>query len=140
YDAKSHRRGRLPEGAAMIQTETRTSPVATEPLLPATARLGPVRIAVTDRDRALVTWRDHVGLTIVEEDETLIRLGAGGRVLIELAPGAARPVPERHSVLYHVAIHVPTRRDLALVIRRLIEEGVRNAPTDHLVTECTYLW
>jgi catechol 2,3-dioxygenase len=35
---------------------------------------------------------------------------------------------------------VPTRRDLAVVIARLFQNRFRNSPTDHLVTETTYLW
>ena len=42
--------------------------------------------------------------------------------------------------LYHVAIHLPTRKDLATAIARLFQNRFRNSPTDHLVTETTYLW
>ena len=42
--------------------------------------------------------------------------------------------------LYHVAIHVPTRKDLATAVARLFAKRFRNSPTDHLVTETTYLW
>jgi catechol 2,3-dioxygenase len=44
------------------------------------------------------------------------------------------------SGLYHVAIHVPTRHDLAVAVARLFQRRFRNSPTDHLVTETTYLW
>jgi catechol 2,3-dioxygenase len=42
--------------------------------------------------------------------------------------------------LYHVAIHLPARRDLAVAVARLFTNRFRNSPTDHLVTETTYLW
>jgi len=42
--------------------------------------------------------------------------------------------------LYHVAIHLPTRKDLATAVARLFKSRFRNSPTDHLVTETTYLW
>jgi len=103
-------------------------------------RLGPVHLAVTDAERALAVWRDMVGLRVVAQDKDRIALGAGGMPLIILHPGAARPVVENTSGLYHVAIHVPARRDLAVAIARLFAHKFRNSPTDHLVTETTYLW
>jgi len=108
--------------------------------LPANTRFGPVHIAVTDVDRALLVWRDLVGLTEIARDGNTVRLGAGGRVLIVLEGGAARPVVQHTSGLYHVAIHVPTRKDLARVTARLIASRYPNSPTDHLVSEAVYLW
>jgi catechol 2,3-dioxygenase len=108
--------------------------------LPATTRLGPVHIAVTDAARALLIWRDMVGLTEISRDDGSITLGAGGMPLIVLEPGAARPVVQHTSGLYHVALHVPTRRDLAVVTARLMAARIPNSPTDHLVSEAVYLW
>ncbi len=108
--------------------------------MPEATRLGPVHIAVTDGDRALSVWRDIVGLTVLSRDEKEITLGAGKTPLIVLELGAKRPVVPYTAGLYHVAIHVPTRKDLAIVIARLFKHQFRNSPTDHLVTETTYLW
>ena len=120
---------------------TVTATVAREAgLVPDATRLGPVHIAVTEAERALSVWRDMVGLTVLARDDKGVTLGAGGKPLIVLEPGARRPVVPYTSGLYHVAIHVPTRKDLAVVIARLIASNFRNSPTDHLVTETTYLW
>ncbi len=109
-------------------------------LVPSATRLGPVHIGITDATKALPVWRDLVGLTVLSQDDRDIVLGAGGRPLIVLHPGAVLPVKARTSGLYHVAIHVPARRDLALAVARMFSARYRNAPTDHLVTETTYLW
>ena len=109
------------------------------PLVPAETRLGTVRLAVTDGPRALEVWHDLLGLAILGEEEGAIRIGAGDRTLVILEPGAARPVVPGTSGLYHVAIHVPTRGDLARVVGRLFAARYPNSPTDHLVTETTYL-
>ena len=109
------------------------------PLVPVETRLGPVRLAVKDTSRALEVWHDLLGPAILGEEEGAIRLGAGYRTLVILEPGAARPVVPHTSGLYHVAIHVPTRGDLARVIGRLFAARYPNSPTDHLVTETTYL-
>jgi catechol 2,3-dioxygenase len=42
--------------------------------------------------------------------------------------------------LYHVAIHVPDRSDLAQMAVRALQRNVRISPTDHLVSEAIYLW
>ena len=121
----------------MSATALAPEPIA---LVPSATALGPVHIAVTDAARALKVWRDLVGLTVLSEDKDAIALGAGTRTLVVLHPGAARPVVPHRTGLYHVAIHVPTRRDLAVAVARLFANRFRNSPTDHLVTETTYLW
>jgi len=120
---------------ARVQTDVRS-----KPLLPLSTRLGPVHIAVTGRDKALAIWRDVVGLEILSETGNQISLGAGGKALIVLETGATRPVVPRTIGLYHVAIHVPNRADLAQMAVRALQRNVRIAPTDHLVSEAIYLW
>ncbi len=116
------------------------SSVRSKPALPLTTTLGPVHIAVTERDKALAIWRDVVGLELISEAGNELRLGAGGKVLIVLETGAVRPVVQRTTGLYHVAIHVPKRVDMAQLAVRALQRGVRIAPTDHLVSEAIYLW
>src|SRR6218665_573526 len=89
YDGQQ--RGACPMEAEMIDVESQ-SKVRTAPVLPMTTTLGPVRIGVTNRDRALAIWQDVVGLDLIREDAELLELGAGGKVLIVLELGAARPV------------------------------------------------
>jgi catechol 2,3-dioxygenase len=123
----------------MIDGSLKTD-VASAPNIPLSTKLGPVHIAVTERDKALAIWRDVVGLTILAEDAQNIVLGAGGVPLIVLEPGAERAAVQRSLGLYHVAIHVPTRADLAHMAVRALLRNVRISPTDHLVSEAIYLW
>ncbi|MEA2643742.1 MAG: catechol 2,3-dioxygenase [Chloroflexota bacterium] len=102
--------------------------------------MGKVELAVTDADRALRFYRDYVGLTPLPGDGPEIRLGAGERELLVLHPGAERPVVPRTSGLYHFAIVVPNRRDLARVIGRLGRLKWDQYPTDHVMTKANYLW
>lgn len=120
---------------ASVQTDIRS-----QPLLPLTTTLGPVRLAVTDPARALSIWQDVVGLELLNEQGGELVLGAGGKPLIVLETGATRPVVPRSIGLYHVAIHVPRRVDLAQMAVRALQRNVRIAPTDHLVSEAIYLW
>lgn len=123
----------------MIDTSIQTN-VRSKPVLPLTTRLGPVHLAVTDRARALAVWQDVVGLDLIAEAGNALTLGAGGRPLIVLETGASRPVVQRSIGLYHVAIHVPRRVDLAQMAVRALQRNVRISPTDHLVSEAIYLW
>ena len=127
-------------GVKVIFPVESQSSVRSAQALPATTTLGPVHIAVTDRAKALLIWRDVVGLDLIAEEGNALSLGAGGKVLIVLETGAVRPVVQRTTGLYHVAIHVPTRPDLAQLAVRALQRNVRIAPTDHLVSEAIYLW
>lgn len=123
----------------MIDASVQTN-VKSEPLLPLTTGLGPVHIAVTDRAKALAIWQDVVGLELIAEAGNALTLGAGGKPLLVLETGALRPVVPRTIGLYHVAIHVPQRADLAQMTIRALQRNVRISPTDHLVSEAIYLW
>jgi len=123
----------------MIDTSVQTN-VKSAPLLPLTTRLGPVHLAVTDRARALAIWQDVVGLDLIGQAGNALTLGAGGQALIVLETGAIRPSVPRSIGLYHVAIHVPRRADLAQMAVRALQRNVRISPTDHLVSEAIYLW
>ena len=123
----------------MIDASVQTN-VKSKPILPLSTTLGPVHIAVTDRARALAIWQDVVGLDLIAETGNALTLGAGGKPLIVLETDAVRPVVPRTIGLYHVAIHVPQRADLAQMAVRALQRNVRISPTDHLVSEAIYLW
>jgi catechol 2,3-dioxygenase len=102
--------------------------------------MGAVELAVTDSDRALRFYRDYVGLTPVTGGGEEVHMAAAGRELLVLHPGAERPVVPRTSGLYHFAIVVPDRRELARVIGRLARLQWDQYPTDHVMTKANYLW
>ncbi|MDX8448083.1 VOC family protein [Mesorhizobium captivum] len=108
-------------------------------LLSQATRLGPVHLRVTDIPAALTVWRDTLGLEPIGEDGAMAELGAGGRTLIVLHAGAQLPLPQKSRDLFHVAIHVTTRRDLAHAIARLKASGLRYSAQDHLVSESLYV-
>lgn len=123
----------------MINPESQTA-VRSAPKLPLTTTLGPVRIGVTARDKALAIWQDVVGLDLIRENAEVLEMGIGGKVLIVLELGAKRPVVQNTTGLYHVAVHVPTRLAFAQMLVRALQRRVRVSPTDHLVSEAIYLW
>lgn len=117
------------------------STVDVAPPLPAGLRMGAVRLRVRDAARSVAFYTGTVGLTLLGRGEDgSVRLGVGGESLIELVEAAdARPRPRGSTGLFHVAILVPDRPALAIVLRRLIAQGVRLGASDHLVSEALYL-
>lgn len=107
--------------------------------LPIGSSWGPLHLSVTDLERAKLFWTRYVGLEVTDEGSTL-GVGAGGRTLVVLHPGATAPVTPRRTGLYHVALHVVNRRELARVVARLYSLRYQNSPTDHTMSETTYLW
>jgi len=117
---------------------TATAP-ETFSIAPATG-VGAVHLAVTDGQRALDFYRDVLGLAVLSRTGEEIRLGAEGRELVVLTPGASRQVLDRTTGLYHLALLVPDRRELARVVGRLMSLRYPNSPTDHVMTKSDYLW
>lgn len=117
---------------------TFTPPTPAPQLLPATSRLGAVHLDVTDGDRAATFWTRYVGLVEVPAESEGISLGVDGEPLIVLHPGATSPVVPRRTGLYHVAIHLPEKKELARVVARLFSQRYPNSPTDHAETMATY--
>jgi len=110
-----------------------------EGLLASATRLGPVHLRVIDIAAALPVWRDAVGLDLLGEDGATAELGVDGKVLIVLHEGAEVALPQKSRDLFHVAIHVTTRRDLAHAAARLKASGLRHSAQDHLISESLYV-
>ena len=106
--------------------------------------MGAVRLTVADLERARDFYRDAIGLTELDSSNGVTRLGAGDRSalpVVELVGDPdAPPRPRGTSGLFHLAILVPSRADLARSLQRVAEAGWRlSGASDHLVSEALYL-
>lgn len=108
-------------------------------ILADTTRLGPVHLRVVDIPAALPVWRDVVGLSTLTRDGGIAELGVDGKTLIVLHAGATNVLPSKSRDLFHVAIHVTTREELARVAARLRASGLRHSAQDHLISESLYV-
>jgi catechol 2,3-dioxygenase len=103
--------------------------------------MGAVRLSVADLPRMAQFYEEAIGLDRLDGSEDEARLGLDGRPLVELVhrPGAT-PRPYGTTGLFHLAILVPSRPELARAIRRVVEAdwGFTGA-SDHLVSEAMYL-
>jgi catechol 2,3-dioxygenase len=119
--------------------KTTTEAITTFSMAPATG-VGAVHLGVTRAERAKEFYRDVVGLALKSETEDELRFGTAERDLVVLVPGSSRPVVERTTGLYHLALLLPDRRELARVIGRLSSIRYPQSPTDHTMTKSDYLW
>src|SRR5436305_10778067 len=120
------------------ELEARGAPVAAE--LPQDTAVGPVALTVGDLGRSLDFYTRAIGLTVVDETAGRAAVGAGGKVLVVLVeePGA-RPAG-RHTGLYHLALLVPERVDLARWLAHAARDRLPlTGLSDHFVSEAIYL-
>jgi len=108
-------------------------------------QIGHVHLTVGNLDRSLVFYRDILGFEITARyGNSAVFLSAGGYHhhigLNTWAGVGATPPPQGHSGIYHHAILFPTRRELANVLKRLMDAKYPLTGTaDHGVSEAIYL-
>jgi catechol 2,3-dioxygenase len=108
--------------------------------IPAETRLGAVHLTVADLTRSVAWYERAVGLRLHERRGGRAALGTGGEDLLVLIeePGA-RPA-DGFCGLYHAALLVPERRDLALwLLHAARTRVVLTGLADHFVSEAAYL-
>jgi catechol 2,3-dioxygenase len=102
--------------------------------------VGRVELTVSELGRSLAYYEDSVGLTVLDQGGGQASLGAGGRELLHLIeePGARPAVG--YTGLYHFALLVPTRIDLARWLAHAARDRVPLVGlSDHFVSEALYL-
>lgn len=113
--------------------------------VPAGTRIGHVHLKVTDLERSLKFYRDLLGFELQQYyGDSAAFISAGGyHHHIGLNTWHSKntgPAPERAAGLFHTAILYPTRKDLAVVLKRLIEANYPlTGASDHGVSEAIYL-
>ena len=92
--------------------------------------------------RSVRFYESHLGFKVRESDASTARLRAadGAEDLLVLHARTAAPRVRGTSGLYHFAILVPARADLARALRRLVAtDTVLQGAADHGVSEALYL-
>ena len=107
--------------------------------LPDGTHIGPVTLKVRDAEAALAVWEKIAGLSVINRRGSVIRLGKGGRVLIELSPGANPPAAAPVVGLFHVALHVTSRLALGGVLSRIRAAGYPHLGQDHTISDSLYI-
>ncbi|MEP6513800.1 MAG: VOC family protein [Parafilimonas sp.] len=113
--------------------------------VPSGTRIGHVHLKVSDIDKALSFYKDLLGFEIMQFGGTQAAfISAGGYHhhigLNTWYSKGAQPAPKRSAGLFHTAILYPARKDLAMILKRLIDaEYPLTGTADHGVSEAIYL-
>ena len=108
-------------------------------------RIGHVHLKVANIERALGFYRDLLGFEVTQQyGEDAVFLSAGGyHHHIGLNTWGGRdvpPAPPNTAGLFHLAILYPERRELARMLKRLLDIGYPlDGASDHGVSEALYL-
>jgi catechol 2,3-dioxygenase len=107
--------------------------------LPAETRMGAVELTVSDLERSLDYYRQAIGLRVREQGDGRASVGGDSELLVLHEVPGAQPAP-RNTGLFHFALLVPERRDLAAWLAHAIREQVpMTGVSDHFVSEALYL-
>ena len=113
--------------------------------VPSGTRIGHVHLKVADLERALKFYRDLLGFEVQQYyGESAVFVSAGGYHhhigLNTWYSKGAGPAPANTAGLFHTAILYPTRKDLAVIAKKLINAGYPlTGASDHGVSEAIYL-
>lgn len=107
--------------------------------------VGPVALTVSDLPRALAFYQRSLGFHVHAQADGTAYLGGestdqpGRDILVLTERRDARKAPGT-SGLYHFAVRLPSRQELARVLQRLVETRTPlQGFADHLVSEAIYL-
>jgi catechol 2,3-dioxygenase len=116
---------------------------APDAAIAAATHMGPVRLTVADLDRSIAYYRAAVGLAPLRLEDGIAALGpagGGARELLVLEEVAGAEPSDGHPGLYHFALLVPERADLARYLAHVARERIPVVGlADHFVSEAIYL-
>ena len=113
--------------------------------VPAGVRIGHSHLKVSDLDKALAFYRDILGFEVTQYfGNSAVFLSAGGYHhhigLNTWYSKDATPAPQNTCGLFHTAILYPTRKELAMVLKQLLDAKYPlTGSADHGVSEAIYL-
>ena len=102
--------------------------------------MGAVHLTVADLDRSLAYYEGAIGLRVLARDGAHASLGAGGRELLVLVEERGARPASGYTGLYHFALLLPERVELARFLAHAERERTRlQGLSDHFVSEAIYL-
>src|SRR5258705_1123685 len=108
--------------------------------LPPETRMGAVHLTVADLDRSLAYYESQIGLRVHAREDGHAQLGTGGEDLLVLTEEPGAHPADGYSGLFHLALLVPERVDLARWLAHAARDRVPlSGMSDHFVSEALYL-
>jgi catechol 2,3-dioxygenase len=108
--------------------------------IPAATHMGAVALSVADLERSLGYYVNEVGLDLLARAGGTASFGAGGAELLELVEEPGARSAGHHTGLFHFALRLPERADLARWLAHAARDQVPLVGmSDHFVSEAIYL-
>ncbi|WP_397539904.1 VOC family protein [Rummeliibacillus pycnus] len=100
-----------------------------------------VEIKVADLDRSIKYYTEIIGFQILQQTADRVTFTTDGQssILSIIQPEGAYQSPQKTTGLYHFAILLPSRRELANIVKHLQQRGIYFGASDHDVSEALYL-
>jgi catechol 2,3-dioxygenase len=102
--------------------------------------VGTVALTVGDLARSVAYYQNNIGLQLQEQEGEVATLGVDHTPLLRLEELPGAQVIRRATGLYHFALLLTSRLELARTLRQLAEtQTPLDGASDHLVSEALYL-
>ena len=104
--------------------------------------VGQVNIKVQSLERSLAFYQEVIGFKVYEKTDKSAKLTADGKTVLLSIEQPTDVIPKRGRTtgLYHFAILLPDRTDLAKILKHFLQTGYPlQGASDHLVSEALYL-
>ena len=100
-----------------------------------------VQLKVSDLVRSIEYYTTVIGFKVLQQTETEAYLTADGQTslvsLVEVQN--AQPLKQGFAGLYHLALLLPSRKDLGNIVQHFVNMNIRLGAADHDVSEALYL-
>ena len=103
--------------------------------------VGHVNIKVQDLDRSLTFYQEVLGFQVLAQTDKKVTLTTDGKTSVLSIEQPENVVAKQGKTtgLYHFALLLPKRSDLADLVYHFTEIGFKYGSSDHLVSEALYL-
>src|SRR3989344_9253787 len=106
--------------------------------------IGHIHLTVSDLEKSLRFYSEILGFEVTQKMHGAVFLSAGGyhhHIGLNTWSGTKAQKPQDGQIgLYHFAILCPNRKELAKILKRLMESGYQiDGASDHGVSESIYL-
>lgn len=103
------------------------------------ASFGAIHLNNTSIEKAIAFWTKVIGMKLRNQSASVAEFGTENKTLVVVHQTAKSAFKEGYSGLYHFAIHLPTKQELAKAIYRLNQNKHSYSPIDHTMTQSLYL-
>lgn len=103
------------------------------------ASFGAVHLNNTSIEKAIAFWTKVIGLKVRSQSDSMAEFGTENKALVVVHQNATASFREGFSGLYHFAIHLANKQELARAIFRLQQNKYSFSPIDHTMSQSLYL-